>query len=99
MTQEELKKLYGAFFRAEGLVTKRCFMGPYYAIVMYEGYGYNVILDTKRNHGGTCFQMFTWWPVCNLRGFPRLLGECPRIRGQSARCGKQGERAAYHWQG
>ncbi|MDR1024433.1 MAG: hypothetical protein LBL56_01805, partial [Treponema sp.] len=30
--------------------------------VMYEGCDYNIALDTKRNHGGTCFQMFTWGP-------------------------------------
>jgi hypothetical protein len=62
MTQEELKKLYGAFFKAEELAAKWDFQGPYYVIVMYEGCGYNVVLDTKRNHGGTCFQMFTWGP-------------------------------------
>jgi hypothetical protein len=62
MTQEELKKLYGAFFKAEGLVAKWGFLGPYYVIVMYEDYDYNVVLDTKRNHGGTCFQMFTRGP-------------------------------------
>jgi hypothetical protein len=62
MTQEELKKLYGAFFNAEGLAAKWDFQGPYYVIVTYEGCEYNVVLDTKRNHGGTYFQMFTWGP-------------------------------------
>jgi hypothetical protein len=62
MTQKELKKQYGAFFRAEGLVTKRCYIGPNYVIVIYEGCKYYVVLDTKRNHGGMCFQMFTWGP-------------------------------------
>jgi hypothetical protein len=59
VTHKELRKLYGTFFRAEGLVTKWGVQGPYYVIVTHEGCDYNVVLDTRRNHGGTCFQMFT----------------------------------------
>jgi hypothetical protein len=62
MTYKELKKLYGTFFKAEGLVAKWGFHEPYYVTVTYEGWGYNVVLDTKRNDGGMCFQMFTWGP-------------------------------------
>jgi hypothetical protein len=62
MTYEELKKLYGTFFKTEGLVAKWGFHEPDYVTVMYEGCGYNVVLDTKRNNGGMCFQMFTWGP-------------------------------------
>ncbi|MDR1286111.1 MAG: hypothetical protein LBK08_00740, partial [Treponema sp.] len=62
MTNRELRKLYGAFFRAEGLVTKRCYIGPNYVIVIYEGCQYYIVLDTKRNYDGMCFQMFTYGP-------------------------------------
>jgi hypothetical protein len=62
MTQRELKKRYGAFFKAEGIVVKRGFLGPNIMIVRYEDCNYNIVLDTKRNHGGMCFQMFTWGP-------------------------------------
>jgi hypothetical protein len=62
MTQKELKKRYGAFFKAEGLVTKRCYIGPNYIIVVYEGRNYYIVLDIKRNHDGMCFQMFTYGP-------------------------------------
>jgi hypothetical protein len=62
MTYKELKKMYSAFFKAEGLVTKWNFYDPYYIIVTYEDWDYNVILDTKRNDGGMCFRMFRWGP-------------------------------------
>jgi hypothetical protein len=62
MTNRELRKRYGAFFRAEGLVTKRCYIGPNYVIVIYEGCQYYVVLDIKRNHDGMCFRMFTYGP-------------------------------------
>jgi hypothetical protein len=62
MTYKELKELYGTFFKAEGLVAKWGYHEPYYVTVTYEGWDYNVVLDTKLNDGGTCFQMFTWGP-------------------------------------
>jgi hypothetical protein len=52
MTQRELKKMYGAFFKAEGLVAKWGFQGPCHVIATHEGCDYNVVLSTWRRSDG-----------------------------------------------
>ena len=87
MTKKKLKEMYRAFFEAEGLESEWDFHKSYgipekYGKVTYDGLVYYIFFDTKRNHGGMRFIMFTrgpefiiWQGSSCWEGDPELQGK------------------------